>query len=47
MEGSVISNPPSLAGNAIGLLRVLFGGEQPVIDGIKMDWMVSSRVCRR
>ena len=37
MEGSVIPKQPSLAGSAISLLKVLFSGERPVIDGIKLD----------
>ena len=41
-EGSVIPNPPSLAANAISFLTVLFGGERPVMDGIKLERMVSS-----
>ena len=45
-EGSKIPNPPSLAGNASRFRTESFGGGQPVMDGIKSERMVSSRLRR-
>ena len=45
-EGSKIPNPPSLAGNASRFRTESFGGGRPVMDGIKSEQMVSSRLRR-
>ena len=43
---TTLLNPPSLAGNASRFGTESFGDGQPVMDGIKSERMVSSRLCR-